>query len=98
MKRYRLCWIPRVFSKSARHFGKLSAGSEPVEGRRTKAAPLRLWFDKSDFVEMPTLSNHMGRSDVWTAAALIFFAYLGFDELGNLAKEVGRGAPFIGST
>jgi APA family basic amino acid/polyamine antiporter len=29
-----------------------------------------------------------GVGGVWSAAALIFFAYLGFDELGNLAEEM----------
>ncbi len=29
-----------------------------------------------------------GLTGVWTASALIFFAYIGFDELGNLAEEM----------
>jgi APA family basic amino acid/polyamine antiporter len=37
----------------------------------------------ADFSEMPT-----GLSGVWFASALIFFAYLGFDELGNFAEEM----------
>ena len=31
-----------------------------------------------------------GMGGVWSATALIFFAYLGFDELGNLAEETKR--------
>ena len=37
----------------------------------------------TNYVEMP---EAMG--GVWAAAALIFFAYLGFDELGNFAEEM----------
>ena len=37
----------------------------------------------TSYVEMPH-----GLTGVWEAAALIFFAYLGFDELGNLAEEM----------
>ena len=33
-------------------------------------------------MEMP-----QGVGGIWTGAALAFFAYLGFDELGNLAEE-----------
>jgi APA family basic amino acid/polyamine antiporter len=33
------------------------------------------------------LATPRGFSGVWAASALIFFAYLGFDELGNLAEE-----------
>ncbi|MBI4218911.1 MAG: amino acid permease [Chloroflexi bacterium] len=39
------------------------------------------WADVSLF-EAPR-----GLGGVWAAAALVFFAYLGFDELGNLAEE-----------
>jgi basic amino acid/polyamine antiporter, APA family len=35
------------------------------------------------YVEMPE-----GLGGVWAGAALIFFAYLGFDELGNFAEEM----------
>ncbi len=35
------------------------------------------------YLEMPE-----GVSGVWAGAALIFFAYLGFDELGNFAEEM----------
>ena len=35
-----------------------------------------------DYLEMP-----QGVGGIWTGAALAFFAYLGFDELGNLAEE-----------
>jgi APA family basic amino acid/polyamine antiporter len=31
-----------------------------------------------------------GLGGVWSAAALIFFAYIGFDELGNFAEEMRR--------
>ncbi|HEU4367752.1 MAG TPA: APC family permease [Methylomirabilota bacterium] len=37
----------------------------------------------ADYGEMPH-----GTGGVWAAAALIFFAYLGFDELGNFAEEM----------
>lgn len=37
----------------------------------------------ADYLEMPH-----GMAGVWSAASLIFFAYLGFDELGNLAEEM----------
>lgn len=37
----------------------------------------------ANFVEMPE-----AMSGVWAGAALIFFAYLGFDELGNFAEEM----------
>jgi APA family basic amino acid/polyamine antiporter len=36
-----------------------------------------------DYLEMPH-----GLGGVWGAASLIFFAYLGFDELGNFAEEM----------
>lgn len=42
------------------------------------------WGDV-DYLEMPN-----GIGGVWSAVALIFFAYLGFDELGNLAEETKR--------
>jgi APA family basic amino acid/polyamine antiporter len=37
----------------------------------------------TDFLEMPD-----GMAGVWAGAGLIFFAYLGFDELGNFAEEM----------
>ncbi len=40
------------------------------------------YWGNVDYLEMPR-----GLGGVWTAAALIFFAYLGFDEFGNLAEE-----------
>ncbi len=40
--------------------------------------------------EQPLLAASHGMSGIWTAASLIFFAYLGFDELGNLAEEMKR--------
>lgn len=40
---------------------------------------------QTDYLEVP-----QGTSGVWSAASLIFFAYLGFDELGNLAEEMRR--------
>jgi APA family basic amino acid/polyamine antiporter len=40
-------------------------------------------WPRADFVSMPG-----GLSGVVSAAALIFFAYLGFDELGNFAEEM----------
>lgn len=39
----------------------------------------------ADYHEMPR-----GLGGVWSAASLIFFAYLGFDELGNFAEEMRR--------
>ncbi len=36
-----------------------------------------------DFLDIP-----QGASGVWAAVALIFFAYLGFDEMGNFAEEM----------
>lgn len=45
------------------------------------AVGLPYWGDV-DYLEMPR-----GLGGVWTAAALVFFAYLGFDEFGNLAEE-----------
>jgi APA family basic amino acid/polyamine antiporter len=39
----------------------------------------------TDFLEAPR-----GAGGIWSAASLIFFAYLGFDELGNLAEEMRR--------
>jgi APA family basic amino acid/polyamine antiporter len=39
----------------------------------------------TDFLVAPR-----GVSGLWSAASLIFFAYLGFDELGNLAEEMER--------
>lgn len=33
------------------------------------------------------LATPRGFGGIWTASALVFFAYLGFDELGNLAEE-----------
>ncbi|MBM2826025.1 MAG: hypothetical protein HW403_89 [Dehalococcoidia bacterium] len=41
------------------------------------------FWPKADFVEAP-----MGMGGVWGAVSLIFFAYLGFDELGNFAEEM----------
>lgn len=38
-----------------------------------------------DYLEMPE-----GFGGIWSAAALVFFAYLGFDELGNLAEETRK--------
>ncbi|MBI4203174.1 MAG: amino acid permease [Chloroflexi bacterium] len=38
--------------------------------------------------EQALLEAPRGVSGVWSAASLIFFAYLGFDELGNLAEEM----------
>lgn len=38
-----------------------------------------------NYLEMPK-----GFNGIWSAAALVFFAYLGFDELGNLAEETRR--------
>jgi APA family basic amino acid/polyamine antiporter len=46
------------------------------------AVGLPHWPDTS-FGEMPE-----AMSGVWAGAALIFFAYLGFDELGNFAEEM----------
>jgi len=43
---------------------------------------LPFWPD-GDFLEMPR-----GPGGVWNAASLIFFAYIGFDELGNFAEEM----------
>jgi len=43
------------------------------------------WWPGTDFLEMPA-----GLSGVASAASLIFFAYLGFDELGNFAEEMRR--------
>lgn len=40
--------------------------------------------------EHALLEAPQGLTGVWTAAALIFFAYIGFDELGNLAEEMRR--------
>ncbi len=40
-------------------------------------------WGRTDYLEMPH-----GLAGVWGAASLIFFAYLGFDELGNLAEEM----------
>jgi amino acid transporter len=40
-------------------------------------------WTRADFLQMPN-----GISGVGSAAALIFFAYLGFDELGNFAEEM----------
>ncbi|MBF8267954.1 MAG: hypothetical protein HW388_1462 [Dehalococcoidia bacterium] len=45
------------------------------------AVGLPYWGDV-DYLEMPR-----GIGGVWTASALVFFAYLGFDEFGNLAEE-----------
>ncbi len=41
------------------------------------------FWSTADFTEMPH-----GLAGVWSAASLIFFAYLGFDELGNFAEEM----------
>ena len=41
------------------------------------------FWGRADYLEMP-----QGMSGVWSAAFLIFFAYLGFDELGNFAEEM----------
>jgi APA family basic amino acid/polyamine antiporter len=38
--------------------------------------------------EQPLLQMNDGLSGVWAASSLIFFAYIGFDELGNLAEEM----------
>ena len=38
---------------------------------------------ETDYLDLPR-----GTGGVWSAAALIFFAYLGFDELGNFAEEM----------
>jgi APA family basic amino acid/polyamine antiporter len=38
--------------------------------------------------EEPLLQMNDGFSGVWAASSLIFFAYIGFDELGNLAEEM----------
>ncbi len=38
--------------------------------------------------EQPLLEAPQGIPGIWSAASLIFFAYLGFDELGNLAEEM----------
>ena len=40
-------------------------------------------WPRGDFMQMPT-----GLAGVGSAAALIFFAYLGFDEVGNFAEEM----------
>jgi APA family basic amino acid/polyamine antiporter len=40
--------------------------------------------------EQPLLEMKSGFSGVWAATSLIFFAYIGFDELGNLAEEMRR--------
>jgi len=40
------------------------------------------------WLEPDLLEAPRGLSGVWSAASLIFFAYLGFDELGNLAEEM----------
>lgn len=41
------------------------------------------YWPQTNFLEMP-----VGASGVWGATSLIFFAYLGFDELGNFAEEM----------
>jgi APA family basic amino acid/polyamine antiporter len=41
------------------------------------------FWPKGNFLEMP-----QGLGGVWNAASLIFFAYIGFDELGNFAEEM----------
>ncbi|MBI4336440.1 MAG: amino acid permease [Chloroflexi bacterium] len=38
--------------------------------------------------EQPLLEAPLGAGGIWTAGTLVFFAYLGFDELGNLAEEM----------
>lgn len=43
------------------------------------------FWPQTDFLEAPR-----GVSGLWGAASLIFFAYLGFDELGNLVEEMER--------
>ena len=43
------------------------------------------FWPSADYTESPR-----GLAGVWSAGALIFFAYLGFDELGNLAEEMRR--------
>ena len=40
--------------------------------------------------EQPLLEMPTGVAGIWTAGALVFFAYIGFDELGNLAEEMKR--------
>jgi basic amino acid/polyamine antiporter, APA family len=41
------------------------------------------FWSEADLLELPH-----GLGGVWSAASLIFFAYLGFDELGNFAEEM----------
>lgn len=43
------------------------------------------FWARTDYLEMP--QDMFG---VWSAASLIFFAYLGFDELGNFAEEMRK--------
>jgi APA family basic amino acid/polyamine antiporter len=38
--------------------------------------------------DQPLLESNDGLSGVWAASSLVFFAYIGFDELGNLAEEM----------
>jgi basic amino acid/polyamine antiporter, APA family len=40
------------------------------------------------WLEPNLLEAPRGVAGIWSAASLIFFAYLGFDELGNLAEEM----------
>jgi APA family basic amino acid/polyamine antiporter len=37
--------------------------------------------------EVNLLEARQGISGIWSAAALVFFAFIGFDEIGNLAEE-----------
>jgi basic amino acid/polyamine antiporter, APA family len=48
------------------------------------AVGLPFW-PQADFLDAPR-----GIGGIWSGASLIFFAYLGFDELGNLAEEMKR--------
>ncbi|HKZ21812.1 MAG TPA: APC family permease [candidate division Zixibacteria bacterium] len=38
--------------------------------------------------DQPLLETAKGTVGIWNAAALIFFAYIGFEQLGNLAEEM----------
>src|SRR5262245_56859980 len=40
------------------------------------------------WLEPDLLDAPRGFAGIWSAASLVFFAYLGFDELGNLAEEM----------
>ncbi|MBM3959216.1 MAG: amino acid permease [SAR202 cluster bacterium] len=43
-----------------------------------------------DWGSVDYFSTPQGFGGIWTASALVLFAYLGFDELGNLAEETRR--------